>query len=82
MVRTQVQLGEKQAELAKALAAQRGVSMAEIIRASLDAYLAASQQPDRQELRRRARLAAGIVGSGLSDLSVNHDEYLAEAYGQ
>ncbi|MGA1795813.1 MAG: ribbon-helix-helix protein, CopG family [bacterium] len=37
MVRTQVQLTEKQAELIKKLAKQKGVSMAEIVRQGINA---------------------------------------------
>jgi Arc/MetJ-type ribon-helix-helix transcriptional regulator len=35
---------------------------------------------DIAELRRRAIAAAGSFRSGSSDLSVNHDKYLAEGY--
>ena len=45
-------------------------------------FMAANQKPSKQELRERSLLAIGIVGSGLGDLATNHDEYLAEAYGQ
>jgi len=82
MVRTTVRLTEKQAEQVKALAVARGVSVAEIIRRSMDAFAATSQKPSKQELWERSLLAIGIVGSGLGDLAANHDEYLAEAYGQ
>ena len=35
---------------------------------------------DREERRRRALSVVGAFASGVDDLSVNHDEYLAEAY--
>jgi Arc/MetJ-type ribon-helix-helix transcriptional regulator len=82
MARTTVRLSEQQAQQVRALAAQRGVSMAEIIRESIDAFAAASQRPSGQELRERSSLAIGIGRSGLGDLATNHDAYLAEAYDQ
>ena len=39
MVRTQIQLTEEQARRLKALAAEQGVSMAELIRRSVDTVL-------------------------------------------
>ncbi len=65
----------------KEIAAQNGVSVAEIIRQSVDTYLGASQRPSREELRERARSIVGKYTSDRSDVSVNHDEYLDEAYG-
>ena len=38
--------------------------------------------PDISELRRRAAAAAGRFESGLSDLSVGHDRYLADPAGK
>ena len=52
MVRTQIQLTEQQAELLKAAAARRGVSMAELIRQSVDHLLENSGMPSPEELRR------------------------------
>ena len=82
MVRTEVRLTETQAVQVKALAVECGVSVAEIIRRSIDAFAAAHQKPSRQELRERTLPAVGIVRSGLGDLATNHDDYLAEAYEQ
>ena len=65
----------------KEIAAQNGVSVAEIIRQSVDTYLGASQRPSHEELRERARSIVGKYTSDRSDVSVNHDEYLDEAYG-
>ena len=39
-----------------------------------------SDSIDREERRRRALSVVGAFASGVDDLSVNHDEYLAEAY--
>lgn len=78
MVRTQIQLTEEQAERAKRAAASLGISMAEFIRQSLDVAL--SKAPEEQARRKRALGIVGIVKSGLSDLSENHDKYLEDAY--
>ena len=39
-----------------------------------------SDSIDREERRRRALSIIGAFSSGVDDLSVNHDHYLAEAY--
>jgi Arc/MetJ-type ribon-helix-helix transcriptional regulator len=77
MVRTQIQLTEKQARRLKQLAAAQGRSMADLIRSSVDALLA---QPEGNDDRRRARAlrAAGRFRSGVRDLSSRHDRHLAE----
>ncbi len=58
MVRTQIQLTEAQAKNLHELAAREGVSMAELIRQSVDYYLK-SIQPDKYELVKKAKEAAG-----------------------
>ena len=80
MIRTQIQLTEEQARKLKALAASRNTSMAELIRQGVDALLAEVHKPDLAERRRRAIAAAGHFHSGKNDLSIHHDDYLAEAY--
>lgn len=81
MVRTQIQLTEEQFAGLKALAAAKGVSMAELIRQGVDLVLKLNPtvEAGRGERVRRAIEAAGRFRSGLSDLSTNHDKYLAEA---
>jgi len=82
MIRTQIQLTEQQVQNLKSLANARGVSMAELIREGVDSLLKAQQGIDLAERRRRAIAAAGMFRSDVSDLGVNHDRYLAEAYEQ
>jgi hypothetical protein len=82
MVRTQIQLSEKQAKALKKLAARRNVSVAELIRQAVDEQLRAAGGVDRDERKRRALAAAGRFHSGLTDLSTEHDHYLAEAFGE
>ena len=81
MVRTQIQLTEKQARQLRAKARERGVSVAELIRQCVDEALR-SDKLSRKELYAKA---AGIVGKledprGASDLARRHDDYLDEAF--
>ena len=78
MVRTQIQLTEKQARRLKQLAAAQGRSMADLIRRSVDALLAQPNAHDDEAKRARARRAAGRFRSGVSDLSSRHDRHLAD----
>jgi non-ribosomal peptide synthetase component F len=80
MIRTQIQLTEQQTQRLKALAKERGVSMAELIRQSVDTLLESPETTDREERKRRALSIIGMFRSDAPDLSINHDEYLAEAY--
>jgi hypothetical protein len=80
MIRTQIQLSEKQAKALKNLAARKNVSVAELIRQAVDEQLRASGNIDADERKRRALAAAGRYHSGLTDLSTDHDRYLAEAF--
>jgi hypothetical protein len=81
MVRTQIQLTEEQARKLRALARDEGVSVAEIIRRSLDSLLE-QKTPDRSELYARA---AQLVGrfedvDKAADLAEKHDDYLDQSY--
>lgn len=80
MVRTQIQLTQRQAELIRQVAADRKVSMAEAIRLGLDQFLAANAGVDRDERIRRALAVTGRFRSGTRDTSRRHDAALAEAF--
>jgi plasmid stability protein len=80
MVRTQIQLTEPQFEALKARASAEGRSMADLIRALVDESLSGTGWPDRDERRRRALAAIGMLRKGPRDLARRHDDYLAEAY--
>lgn len=82
MVRTQIQLNEKQAKILKKVAAEQGISMAEVVRRGVELYLEVASGAGDGEKRRRALLAAGRFASGRRDLSEKHDKYLAEAYAR
>lgn len=81
MVRTQIQLSERQANELKNLAHARGISLAETIRRFVDQGLAAESQGIAAKYERAAR----VVGrwrdrEGRTDIAENHDRYLDEAY--
>ena len=80
MIRTQIQLTEEQARALKNLASTRHVSVAELIRQSVDTLIRASGDIDIEERRRQAIAAAGRFHSGVSDVSAMHNEYLTEAF--
>jgi predicted DNA-binding protein len=77
MIRTQISISQAQARRLRRLAADRGTSIAHVVREAIDAYV-----PDdaaaRAERVKRALAAAGRFTSGLTDVSDRHDDYLAE----
>ena len=78
MVRTQVQLTEEQARELKRIAAERGVSVAQVVREGVEAEIRASRGQSREERKRRA-LAVRSFRSEVTDLSTRHDEYFVES---
>ncbi|MBI4843671.1 MAG: ribbon-helix-helix protein, CopG family [Nitrospirae bacterium] len=82
MVRTQIQLTEEQAKGLKKIAASRHLSVAELIRRSVDVILKTSTIVDSDERYKRAMGTAGRFSSGKKDISGKHDKYLGEAFGR
>jgi hypothetical protein len=82
MVRTQIQLTEEQSRSLKQLAEKDDVSVAELIRRSVDRYLQDREGFSEEERKRRLLSIIGTGRSGVSDLGVNHDQYLAEIYAE
>jgi hypothetical protein len=80
MVRTQVQLTENQIESLRRLSAASGRSVANLVRQGVDQYLAGKSQPDLEERKKRLLRALGKFPSAPSDVSIRHDDYLAEAF--
>ncbi len=80
MIRTQIQLSEKQMQTLKTLAARRNVSVAELVRQGIDLLLHSTGEADPAEQQRRALALAGRFRSDVTDLALEHDHYLAEAY--
>jgi hypothetical protein len=77
MIRTQITISERQARRLRRLAAERGVSMAHLIREAIEAY-APDDEAAKAARIERALAAAGRFDSGLTDVSERHDDYLAE----
>lgn len=88
MVPTQILLTENQARVLEQIAAEQGTTVTELIRQSIDDMIrhrtdiSGGKQidADREERRRRALSVVGAFSSSVDDLSINHDQYLAEAY--
>mgnify|MGYP002713124054 CR=1 FL=1 len=82
MIRTQIQLEEKQYQTLKEMAAEYNVSMATLIRQSVERFIEQEEKPSREELKMRALSIIGIAEDvdGATDVSINHDKYLDEAY--
>lgn len=91
MVRTMVQLTEEQIKALKAMAKARKTSVARLVRESVAQYIVTTpKEMTREEKRKRAldfikQIKAGKFKAhdieGKTDVSVNHDKYLAEIYG-
>ena len=80
MIRTQIQLTNQQSKMLKLLAVEEGLSMAELIRRSIDQYLRSTQYRERAELKQKALSVVGKYASGQDDIGLNHDTYLADIY--
>ena len=81
MVRTQIQLTDRQARRLRAQAKDRGVSLAEIIRRYVEKGLS-EEEHDRAALYERATRVVGRFSDrrDARDLSSRHDRYLDEAF--
>ncbi len=70
----QIYLKPAQDQALRALAEREGISLAELIRRSIDKYLAELPPEDDPAMD-----LIGLGRSGRGDLSTNHDRYLAES---
>jgi len=80
MVRTQIQLDEKQLEALRQRAAETGRSIADLVREGVALYLGSQKRPSREAQIKRALAASGKYASGTKDTSNRHDHYLAQAF--
>jgi len=80
MVRTQIQLRDDQAEQLRDLAAQEGLSMAELVRQGVDRLLREASSTRRSGTRLDALTVAGRFDSGVPGIARHHDDELADAY--
>ena len=76
MIRTQIQITEKQARHLKEMAKAKNVSVSELIRQGIGLLLKNSSIVDIEERKKRALQAVGKFRSGSTDISEKHDEYL------
>jgi predicted DNA-binding protein len=79
MKRTQIRLTDEQRQRLRRVAAERGVSMSQVVRDAIDKHIAAQNARDWREL---AVQAIGGFRSGRADVSERHDDYLSDALGQ
>lgn len=77
----QIELTDEQTRALQELAARKGQSVPDLIRASVSALLQSEAPVDREETKRRAIAAIGRFQSDATDLATEHDRYLDEAYG-
>jgi hypothetical protein len=82
VVRIQVRVTAQQLEALRQVAATTGRPVADLIRESVDQFLAGRGELSRTERIERAIGIAGRFSSGRTDVSANHDKYLAEAFGE
>ena len=80
MIRTQIQLTESQAKALRKLSNAEHVSVAKLIRRSVDNLIKSSAIMDADQMRNRAIAAVGRFHSGKTGISENHDKYLAEDF--
>ena len=80
MVKTQVQLPEEDLARLRRLAAEKGVSVSELVRRGVKQVLQSEAGPTREELWERAGKVIGKFRSGKTDIGRCHDDYLAEDF--
>ena len=80
MVRTQIQLTDRQAREVRRIARARHVSVARIIRDAVENVIRSGAWTGTEERRKRAVRAVGQFRSGKRYISREHDKYLVEAF--
>ena len=81
LVRTQVQFTHDQHECLKREAAEAGISLSELLRRMADEHVARTEVERRRQGMVEAirRLDAMQITADVTDASVRHDDYFAEA---
>ncbi len=80
MVRTQIQLTEKQLRHLRGLASSTGRSIADLVREGVDLYLQARHRPSREETIQKAREVAGQFASGSPGGGREPDQHYADGF--
>ena len=81
MIRTQVQFTEEQYKKLKEISQSNHKSLSAVIRQAVDQLLL-TRKPDRAALYRHAGSLVGKYKSNQTDISLEHDKYLDETFGQ
>ncbi len=81
MIRTQVQFTEEQYRKLKEISQSNHKSLAAIIRQAVDQLLL-TRKPDRTALYRHGVSIVGKYRADKTDISIEHDKYLEEAFDQ
>ncbi len=79
LIRTQIYLTSEQRDTLKETANRQHVSLSELMRQMVDENI---QHLGAKVSKRKQPSFIGIGASGLTDLSINHDKYIAEAIAQ
>jgi len=81
MIRTQIQFTPEQMAALKARSVQSGKPVAEVVRNLVQRQLTDDADERRRTMERAKKAFGGFRDrEGKTDVSANHDEYLAEAY--
>lgn len=81
MIRAQVQITKEQIEWLREKARNKGVSVSQLLRESVELYRAHEENLP-EDKKKRALDAVGQYASDNSDVSEAHDDYLAEAFAR
>ena len=79
MIRTQIQLTEKQSAKLKKLAKERNLSIADLIRQGVDLYLKTHSGMNEEDRQKRALSIVGAFRASPVSLSEDHDKALLTA---
>ena len=82
MVSTEVKLTDEQSAALEKLAKELNIPLPDLILKGVDHVLQSIRTIPSEAQKQRARSIAGRFRSGLSDLSKQHDKYLAEQEGK
>lgn len=80
LTRKQIQFTAQQARALRREASRRGVSESALVREFVDRALTPTSASPTARQRQRLLRAIGRYRSGLKDMSVAHDRYLADAF--
>ena len=79
MIRTQIQLTEALSVQTKQIAAKKHISISELVRRAVTAFIESSSKAIAEDKYERAAAIAGRFSSKNTNTSENHDGYFVEA---